>query len=288
MLHEIYEIDIPYETLGVSHTGNKATITTYIKDIFPNDQEPFNRPLIVIIPGGGYHHHSPREGEAIAIKMLELGYNAVVLRYSLMPNIYPTQLAEAAYTMKFVRDRASEWDVNPDNIIVAGFSAGGHIAAGLGNFWNREPLKSFAANVLNVDSTYIRPDGLMLGYPVITSGKSAHRLSFERLLGERYDELVDELSLENSVTPDTPECFIWHTFEDQSVPLENSLLFANALRNAGVLFEYHVFVHGEHGLALGTRETATKNGKHYQPEVFVWTDLFSKWMEHIHNNHNKE
>lgn len=91
MLHETITIDLPYKELGIEQQGS-ATITTYIKDVFPNDQDPFKRPLIVICPGGGYNHHSPREGEAIAIKMLDMGYNAVVLRYSLTPVTYPAQL----------------------------------------------------------------------------------------------------------------------------------------------------------------------------------------------------
>ena len=99
MLNETINIDLPYKELGIEQNGS-ATITTYIKDIFPKDQDPFKRPLIVICPGGGYNHHSPREGEAIAIKMLDMGYNAVVLRYSLAPVTYPAQLFEAAYTMK--------------------------------------------------------------------------------------------------------------------------------------------------------------------------------------------
>ena len=100
MLHKVYDIELPYEELGLKTPEKKATITTYIKDVFPKDQDPFKRPLIVICPGGGYNHHSPREGEAIAIKMLDMGYNAVVLRYSLAPVTYPAQLFEAAYTMK--------------------------------------------------------------------------------------------------------------------------------------------------------------------------------------------
>ena len=111
MLHKVYDIELPYEELGLKTPEKKATITTYIKEMYPDYQDPFNRPLVIICPGGGYDHHSPREGEAVAVKMLELGYNAVVLRYSLAPYVYPTQVYEAAYTVKWVRDHAKEWDV---------------------------------------------------------------------------------------------------------------------------------------------------------------------------------
>ena len=99
MLHKVYDIELPYEELGLKTPDKKATITTYIKEMYPDYQDPFNRPLVIICPGGGYDHHSPREGESMAIKMLDLGYNAVVLRYSLAPYVYPTQVYEAAYGM---------------------------------------------------------------------------------------------------------------------------------------------------------------------------------------------
>ena len=172
MLHNTINIDLPYQEFGIEQQGN-ATITTYIKDVFPKDQDPFKRPLIVICPGGGYNHHSPREGEAIAIKMLDMGYNAVVLRYSLAPVTYPAQLFEAAYTMKYVRDNAAEWDVDPDKIIIAGFSAGGHVAGLLGTGWNSKRLDYLLENVLHCSHEYVKPDCMLLGYPVITSGNDA-------------------------------------------------------------------------------------------------------------------
>lgn len=280
MQHEIYEINIPYEKYGIKHTDNKATITTYIKEMYPDYQDAFNRPLIMICPGGGYEHLSPREGEVIALKMLDLGYNAVILRYSLMPDVYPSQLLEAAYTMHFIREHAAEWDVNPEKIIAAGFSAGGHVAASLGTMWNDELLDTFLKEELKCSHEDVKPNGMLLGYPVITSGEKAHRPSFERLLGEeQYDEVVSQVSLETRVNIDTPKTFMWHTFADGSVPLENSLLFANALRKADVPFEYHVFPKGGHGLGLGTKETATKNGEHIQLEVSVWPELFATWVE---------
>jgi len=140
-------------------------------------------------------------------------------------------------------------------------------------------VASFAKKYLGCDKEYVRPDGLLLGYPVITSGKDAHRASFVKLLGENYEKYIDDISLENKVSKDTPESFIWHTFDDNSVPLENTLLLVEALRKNNVKFEYHVFPDGCHGLGLGTKETATKGGKHYQPEVYAWTSLFKQWMD---------
>lgn len=279
MYHEIIEIDIDYEKFGINHKENKASITTYIKDKFPDYQNAFKRPLVIICPGGGYGHHSPREGEAVALKMLDFGFNALVLRYSLAPNEYPCALYEAAYAIDYARKHADEWDIDPDKIIIAGFSAGGHVAASLGTKYKTKLMEDFAKEELNGTSDSIKPNGMLLGYPVITSGKFAHRGSFEKLLGEKYDELIDEVCLENSVISDTPKTFIWHTFSDGSVPVKNSLLFAEALERAGVPFEMHIFPKGNHGLGLGTKETDTKDGTHYQPEVNVWTDCFNVWVQ---------
>lgn len=230
MIHENIKIDIDYEKLGIKHKGADAVFTTYIKEMYPDYQNVFERPLVIICPGGGYEHHSPREGEAVALKMLDFGYNAVVLRYSLMPDEFPCALYEAAYTINYVRNHAKEWDINPDKIIIAGFSAGGHVAASLATMYDQPELADFIQNVLHVSPKEVRPDGLLLGYPVITSGPKAHRKSFERLLGDRYDELVKSVSLEERVSSNTPKTFLWHTFSDGSVSVDNSLLFAESLK----------------------------------------------------------
>lgn len=270
MIHEVHKFQVP---------GGEATITTYIKDVYSADQDSFSRPLIVIFPGGGYHHLSVREAEPIALKMLDMGMDAIVVRYSLSPVRFPAQLLEAAYAMKYVRDHAVEWDVNTDKIIVMGFSAGAHVAASIGTMWNDSILDDYLEKELGCSHEYIKPNGMCLGYPVITSGEMGHRGSFENLLGDEKKEYLEKVSLEKQVTKDTPEAFIWHTFEDQTVPLENSLLFAEALRKCDIPFEYHVFPKGQHGLALGTAETASKGGKHYEPSVAPWVSLFGSWVE---------
>jgi acetyl esterase/lipase len=279
MIHNTIEIELDYERLGIHHQSNKATITTYIKEMYPKYQNSFHRPLVIICPGGGYDHHSPREGEAIALKMLDMGMNAVVLRYSVMPNVYPCQLYEAAYTIKYVREHAAMWDVDPNKIIMAGFSAGGHLAASLGTMWNSSELSTFIQEELKATPIEVRPNGMLLGYSVLTSGEFAHRNSFVHLLGEQYENLVAQMSLEDRVTEDTPETFLWHTVADGSVPVENSLLFAQALRKHQVKFELHIFPDGNHGIGLGTKETDTIDGKHYEPSVAVWPQLFKAWVD---------
>lgn len=279
MLHTTINIPIEYEKVGITHQGDVATLTTYVLDAYPEYQNPKNRPAVIICPGGGYGHHSPREGEAMAIQMNRLGYQAFVLRYSLAPNEFPCALYELAWTVDYVRTHATEWDINPDRIIVGGFSAGGHVAASLGTMLEEPVMKEFLDNILHKAAESIKPNGMLLGYSVITSGEYAHRGSFEKLLGTQHDKLVDYVSLENRVTKNTPKTFLWHTCEDKSVPLENTLYFASALRKNDVKFELHIFPNGSHGLGLGTQETNTKDGTKYQPEVAVWPELFGTWVE---------
>lgn len=277
MLHETHTIDIDYEKLSLPHNEVHATYTTYILDSYPEYQNPKNRPLVIICPGGGYGHHSPREGEAVAIKFNNYGYNAIVLRYSLTPNTFPCALYELAYVVSLARKNASAWDINPDKIIVAGFSAGAHVAGSLATLWNKAGIDK----ALDIPCEAFKPNGFLAGYPVITSGEHAHRDSFIRLLGEDYDRLIDYVSLEKQVDCDTPPTFIWHTFEDAAVPVENSLLLADALHKQGIDCELHIFPHGSHGLGLATKETDTKDGKKYQPECAVWTDLFATWVNNL-------
>ncbi|WP_125767587.1 alpha/beta hydrolase [Lapidilactobacillus wuchangensis] len=239
------------------------------------------RPAILVIPGGGYVMTSDREAEPVAIKMLSKGYQAFILRYNVAPVHYPASLLEIASSVKLIRDNAEAWHVDPDKIIVAGFSAGGHLAANLATAWNSKLLKDYG-----YQSADIKPNGLLLGYSVISSGKYAHVDSFKNLLGDDYDNeaIRESVSLEKQVTADTPATFLWHTYTDDCVPVENTLLFADALKKANVPFEMHIFPKGGHGLSIATAETAIPNGYGIQPEVSVWPDLFATWVKNTFNN----
>lgn len=276
MIHEIINLDIDYAAKKIEHDDTKATLELFILDNMDGFVKEKERPFILICPGGGYQHLSPREAEPIAIKFNSYGFHTGILRYSIAPNIFPSQLLEANEALRIIRSKTTEYKIAPNKVIVAGFSAGAHVAASCGTLFNT-PL----ANELGIEENNLRPDAMMLAYPVITSNEYAHRGSFNNLLGKNYDKYIDFVSLENQVDENTPPCFIWHTFADQSVPLENSLLFANALRKNGVKFEYHVFPNGSHGLALANEETETLDGKTYQPECACWCDLFKEFVNKL-------
>ena len=272
-----------HETFPIQVEGSlpEARLVTYILDYADNIKID-TRPLVLICPGGGYQYTSDREAEIFAMQFLGMGYHAAVLRYSCAPARYPVALKELATSMRLIRENAKEWHVDPKQILVLGCSAGGHLAASLGVFWQEE----FLAEALGLENgneeaarDMIRPDGLILCYPVITSGEYAHRGSFVNLLGDKQEELGAKVSLENQVTNQTPPTFIWHTFTDGAVPVENSLLFVSALRRAGVATEFHMYPCGGHGLGLANRLSMSAAGGGVQEECTSWMGLLHTWIE---------
>ena len=247
----------------------EPTLTTYVLD------GEKNRKAVLICPGGGYEFVSPREGEPIALAFNAAGYHAFVLNYSVKPYAHPQPLLDVSRAMCIIRDNAEAWRVNPEKIAVCGSSAGGHLAASLGIYHNDTEI----LNTLSVPEGKNKPTGRILCYSVISSGEFAHRGSFTALTGDA-PALLDKMSLEKHVTPQTPPTFLWHTVTDDAVPVENSMMFASALRKNGVPFELHLYPTGGHGLSLAVEETADFDGQ-IIPHVATWIDLACKWMEEL-------
>ena len=235
-----------------------ARLYTYFLDSSPELRNSGRRPAVIVCPGGAYQFNSDREAEPIALAFCAQGVHACVLRYPCAPARFPTALCALAQAVAWVREHAEEYHVDPDRILVCGFSAGGHLAASLGVFWHQP----FLAQASGVSADRCRPNGMILCYPVITSGKYANRESFRALLGIDPDERdLEYMSLEKHVTEDTPPCFLWQTATDASVPVENSYLFAGACRKAGVPFAHHVFSDGIHGMSVATEEWLDKESE---------------------------
>ncbi|MGH7972126.1 MAG: alpha/beta hydrolase [Limisphaerales bacterium] len=205
---------------------------------------------IVICPGGGYGMLASHEGVDYARFLNEQGIAGFVLKYRLGSAGYrhPTMLLDAARAVRAVRARAAEWKVDPKRIGLMGSSAGGHLASTL--LTHFDAGKADSTDPIERQSS--RPDLGILCYAVITMGQFTHEGSKRNLLGDHPSpELVRNLSNELQVTKDTPPCFLWHTWEDPVVPVENTLQFAQALRRAGVPFDLHIYQKGGHGLGLG-------------------------------------
>ena len=283
MKHETIALPVHYEGT-LTRTGNPPFLKTYILDNFDFDANRL-RPLVLICPGGGYEHLSPREAEAVAIQMNARGFHAAVLFYSLAPMEFPAALCDLAEAVHFVRSMAAAWNVDGEKIIVAGFSAGAHLSASLGVYWNGLPAGGASSEdktplikkYLPYKNTDIKPNALLLCYPVITAGEWAHRSSIQKVLGEKKGAHTEWVSLENLVSKDVPPVFMWHTSEDCTVPAQNSLLFALALQKEKIPVEYHLFQRGVHGLSLASAETANTGGREIQMECAVWIDLFATW-----------
>ena len=209
------------------------------------------RPCILIVPGGGYTHCSEAEGEIVAKIFYEFGWHTAVLTYTcnllFMAPLKNQPLKDISRAVRILRSNAEEYHIDPDKIVVMGFSAGAHLAGCLAEF---EPIYD---NVY--PDTDIFPNRLVLCYPVITFGEFAHQNSIRALLGKNAAaEELDTYSLELHVRDDMCPVFLWQTMEDKSVPVENSYLMAMALRKKNIPFEHHVFTHGRHGLSVSTQQ----------------------------------
>jgi acetyl esterase/lipase len=224
---------------------DKPTLTAFLPA-----PEKATGAAIVICPGGGYGGLAPHEGAGYAEWLAENGIAGLVLKYRLGSKGYrhPAMLNDAARAVRLTRSKAGEWKIDAKRVGIMGSSAGGHLASTL--LTHFDGGQADAADPIERLSS--RPDLGILCYAVITMGPLTHGGSRKNLLGENpAPELVELLSNEKQVTKDTPPCFVWHTWEDAAVKVENSLNFAAALRSAGVPFDLHVYQKGGHGMGLG-------------------------------------
>lgn len=248
-------------------TNDTPTLTPYLAD-----PAKATGAAIVICPGGGYAHLAPHEGKDYALWLNEHGIAGFVLKYRLGSAGYrhPAMLQDAARAVRTVRARAEEWKVDPKRVGIMGSSAGGHLASTL--LTHFDAGKPDDADPIERQSS--RPSVGILCYAVISmTGEFTHQGSKRNLLGTNAPpELAREVSSELQVTKGTPPCFVWHTGEDKGVPVENALLFAGALRRAGVPFDLHVYQKGPHGQGLGSRE--------YDPAKWLpWTRDCIYWLK---------
>jgi acetyl esterase/lipase len=246
--------------------GDKPTLTIYLPP-----QETATGAAVVICPGGGYGHLAmDHEGHQVAQWLNSFGVAGVILTYrhrnSGAGYGHPAPLQDAQRAIRTARGRAKEWGVDPNRIGILGFSAGGHLASSAATHFN----ESFYEPRDAIDRASCRPDFAVLIYPVVTlKDPFTHVGSRVNLLGREPDpQLVETLSNETQVTPQTPPTFLLSTWEDTAVPAENSINFYLALRKAKVPAEMHIFLKGPHGFGLGAN----------RGPVAAWPGLCQKWM----------
>lgn len=252
-----------------------AYLVTYLHDRYAQDWEdvgdwlPARRPAIILLPGGGYSYCSEREGEPVAYPFLCAGYNVFVLIYRTGErSAWPAPLEDAAKAVWEVRRRAEEWNIDPGKIAVGGFSAGGNLSAVLGTQWHRG-----VEGRLGIPAAGSRPDALLLAY---APTELQERRPENTRLGALMQECPPELSAARYVDEKTPPAFIWHTLEDEKVPVKNALAFAESCLQQGVKFALHIFTRGQHGLSLNTDLTAY--GLSHPAGVESWVPLCIQWL----------
>jgi acetyl esterase/lipase len=227
---------------------------------------------MVICPGGGYSHLADHEGSQYARWFNEQGIAGFVLKYRLGSAGYhhPAMLQDAIRAMRTVRARATEWKLDPQRVGIIGSSAGGHLASTVLTHWDLGDPHSTDT----IDRQSSRPDVVILCYAVVSMAEDfTHKGSRANLLGTNASpEVLKELSAELQVSSNSPPCFIWSTADDKTVPVENSLALAGALRRARVPFDLHVYAHGPHGLGLGNKNF---DRAHFHP----WTHDCELWLK---------
>lgn len=269
--------------------------TAYMDTYLLHASQEYNvgkkKPLVIICPGGGYAFTSDREAEPIALKFNGEGLHCVVLWYTTndaVSNVPQNALQELARSVAYVRGHAKSWLVDEDNIIVCGFSAGGHLALQMAIHSEDETL----ARNIGVTSEQLKINLAILGYPATIMkaqpvgdiGFGSRLLNTPQTANERFfgmkdpnEASIQKQHLPSQVTTHTPPMFIWHTFEDQLVDVQNAIELASSLRTHEVAFELHIFEKGEHGLALCDRTTARK-ASHHNRHVRHWFTLCMEWL----------
>ena len=238
-----------------------------VLDIYVPEQKTC-KIAVVICPGGGYGGRAPHEGKGYAEFLNAHGITAFVCQYRVAPHRFPLPLLDARRAIRYVRFHADEYGIDGDQVYIMGSSAGGHLAALTSTY--HKPIDFEGLD--EIDREDYRPNGQILCYPVISLlGKGlTHMGSGRNLLGELHVEQGEELSPHLIADETAPRAFLWHTFSDAGVNVNNTLLYAKRLRDVNVSAEVHIYPYGSHGLGLAEAVPHTRN---WSKELLEWLAL---------------
>lgn len=259
--------------LGGNET--EAVLHAYISDESPKNSD--KRPAVIVCPGGAYGGHAWHEGEPIVKKFFAEKFNAFMLNYTVGEKaLFPRPLLDVSLAIIHVRTHAEEYNIDPDKIFVVGFSAGGHLAASIGALWHKDCAKPYP----DMPEGLNKPNGLILGYPAIIPYNHSVEGCFERIWGtiNPSPEYMAEYGILENISENMPNAYIWHTANDESVPVENSLMLADKMTDFKVRFRMHIYEDGRHGLGLADKEGA---GDFDHKPVTGWIDEAIYWTKHF-------
>lgn len=270
------------ETFSISPVNKDATLTSYLWERSEQQSEgawwqPALRPAVIVCPGGAYCFLSDREAEPVAMQFYSEGFQVFILRYSLYEECrYPAPLEEASRAIWLIRSHAGEWGIDPDKIIIGGFSAGAHFSALIGTRWNEAGL----TERLGIPENGNKPNGLILSYgklePVREPLSSTIAPDSLGYILRVYEPEADTIL---NVSKETPPSFIWHTVKDELVPVAESIGFALRCSEQKVPFELHIFSEGGHGLSLA--DDLSDYGTIHPVNAHSWITLCINWFRYL-------
>lgn len=263
----------------LDNNGATPAVTAYIQQELQEEHLRFERPAMIVCPGGAYAFCSLREAEPIAIQFLKLGFNVFVINYSVAPHKFPQAICEVAATVDLIHNNAKQWHIDKNKIAICGFSAGGHLAASYCTLRKCNEVKAL------IDAKPVH--AAVLCYPVITADPAfCHAGSIMNVSGKKEitPDIIEKFSLDRHVSKElTPPTFIWHTFADAGVPVKNSIVYAEALTKADIPFELHVFPSGAHGMSTCDRQTLANYNDDVCKYNAAWLTLADKWLKQQFN-----
>lgn len=283
---------------------NSGSLTAYIADPAIGYHVWRKRPGIILAPGGSYLFLATREGEGVALEFLARGYNVFLLEYSvgflnremkesgLAPACirpYPAPVLEMMEAIHLIRANPEPWNLDSDRLYLMGFSAGAHVCAMVGTSWDRTEFTKQLSFVAGDEE--LKPAGMVLSYPLLNPTPDGRfnisdtsnpdcRMMREFLFGteDPSGEQKDELNVLERVSDKTAPAFVWHAYDDQTVPCEDSTRFVLKMQEKGIPCEYHLFDHGGHGIALANR-TYARTPRENDPGIARWVQMADEWMQ---------
>ena len=269
-----------HERIYLDKDDDRVYIDTYVV----NDKS-YKRDAMLVIPGGGYNAVcTEREGEPIALAYVAFGMNAFVLNYRVggVGDVFPKQLIDAGRAIIYIKENAERFGIDPERVFTVGFSAGGHLSGSCAIMYDAPEVKE----ALGVTADENKPCASVLGYPVVTANTEiTSQNTFKRLLGKPFSEITDaerkRFSLETAVNERSAPMFIWHTAQDTGVPVNGSLMLAQAAKDAGVNVTLHVYPYGPHGVALATKITECGKAAWVQPLAERWVFDSVEWLKTV-------